>query len=267
MIPAGSKIRYTTVLRMAKRYKVHRNAALQWTGEPDFPDAVDKAKQAWVYDEAKADDWVKVHKPGLWANGQTSAADLGLPEGNDRDLLTLEEIGELEGAFLGREATSVETLRTYLSPSKATLAGPDREPGDGGKPEVEERMWFRSTAYDFIKRPRKVRRKKPQDAPATEKKAPAAPRAAAPEVALPAGSPSDLLTLKEIAELDAAARGRSKPLALSSLATYRSQGLLAMPDRVPGDRQEPEVAEEKWFRSTAYEFINSRRKPGRPTKA
>ncbi|MFC5148973.1 hypothetical protein [Streptomyces aureoversilis] len=252
---------------MAKRYKVHRNAALLWTGEPDFPDAIDKAENTLVYDEAKVDEWVKRHKPGLWASGQKSAKDLGLPEGNDRDLLTLEEIGELEGAFLGREATPVETLRTYLSPSKGTMPGPDREPGDGGKPEVEERMWFRSTAYDFITRPRKVRRKKTESTPTAKKKAPATPRATVSEAALPTGSSSDLLTLKEIAELDAAARGRSKPLALSSLATYRSQGLLAQPDRVPGDKGQPEVAEEMWFRSTAYEFINSRRKPGRPSKA
>ncbi|MEU2514479.1 hypothetical protein [Streptomyces syringium] len=266
MIPAGSQVRYTTVLRTAKRYKVHPNAALQWTREPDFPDVIDKAQQSFVYDESKVDDWVKKHRPGLWASGQESAEDLGLPEGNDRDLLTLEEIGEIEGAFLGREATPVETLRTYLSPSKATLPGPDRQPGDGGKPEVAEKMWFRSTAYDFIKRPRKVRRKKTETTPA-EKKAPATPRAAVAEVALPAGSPTDLLTLKEIAELDAAARGRSKPLALSSLANYRSRGLLAKPDRLPGDEHEPEVAEEMWFRSTAYEFINSRRKAGRPSKA
>ncbi|MEV4506726.1 hypothetical protein [Streptomyces klenkii] len=252
---------------MAKRYKVHRNAALQWTGEPDFPEAIDKAQQTWVYHEARVDNWVRLHRPGLWASGQESGRDLGLPEGNDRDLLTLEEIGELEGAFLGREATPVETLRTYLSPSKATMPGPDREPGDGGKPEVEERMWFRSTAYDFIKRPRKVRRKRTEPTPAAKKKEPATPRAAVAEVALPAGSPTDLLTLKEIAELDAAARGRSKPLALSSLANYRSRGLLAKPDRLPGDELEPEVAEAKWFRSTAYEFINSRRKTGRPSKA
>ncbi|MFI1258992.1 hypothetical protein ACH4U6_35175 [Streptomyces netropsis] len=250
---------------MAKRYKVHRNAALLWTGEPDFPDAIDKAENAWVYDEAKVDDWVKLHKPGLWASGQKGTEDLGLPEGDDRDLLTLEEIGELEGAFLGREATPVATLRTYLS--KGTMPGPDREPGDGDKPEVEEKMWFRITAYDFITRPRKVRRRKTESAPTAKKKAPATPRAAVPEVALPAGRPSDLLTLQKIAELDAAARGRSKPLALSSLATYRSQGLLAKPDRVPGDGQEPEVDEEMWFLSTAHEFINSRRKPGRPTKA
>ncbi|MCL3999070.1 hypothetical protein M4438_37235, partial [Streptomyces lavenduligriseus] len=72
--------------------------------------------------------------------------------GADTDLLTLQEIGELDGKARGRgKATTVSSMRTYLY--NGLLAKADRTPGDGLEPAVDEPMWFRSTAYRFIRRP------------------------------------------------------------------------------------------------------------------
>ncbi|MGA5442501.1 hypothetical protein ACPCKW_23695 [Streptomyces griseoincarnatus] len=240
MIPAGSEPKHTNVNLISERYDVHRDTAYKWSGEPTFPDAVDKAGKADVYDADRVDEWVRQNYPGVWLKGQKGRNPLGLPVGGDRDLLPLRRIGELEGRAFNRPATTVTTLRTYIS--KGILARPDRRPGDGGKPEVTEDMWYRSTAYAYLNRPRRTRR---------------AETSVGEELELPAGDEQDLLTLEEIRAVDTAARGRPAPSA-ASLKHYQSDGRMPRPDRVPGDGQEPVVEEPMWHRSTAYSFIRSR---------
>ncbi|MFE0774344.1 hypothetical protein [Streptomyces sp. NPDC058861] len=179
--------------------------------------------------------------------------DLELPAGADTDLLTLQEIGELDGQARGRgKATTIGTLKNYQS--QKLLVKADRMPGDGQEPAVTEPMWFRVTAYCFIRRPGRL-----GAAARAPRERVAVSEPLREDLELPKGSDTDLLTLQEIGELDGQARGRGKATTVSSMRTYLYNGLLAKADRMPGDGQEPAVTEPMWFRATAYRFI---RRPG-----
>ncbi|MGP3690786.1 hypothetical protein ACTVZO_39970 [Streptomyces sp. IBSNAI002] len=268
MIPADSERKHTNYDKMAVRYGVDRTAAAKWSQEEGFPEVLFTAGQGGmqIYDEDRVHDWVREHHFGAWLQSQQGKKNpLNLPKGGPRDLLTLRRIGELEGRALNRAATPIETLRSYLSPSKAILAPADRLPDDGKQPTVTEPMWFRETAYAYIGRPRRTRRASTAAAgQAKVRPAGETPREAAGdallELELPAGADTDLLSLQEIGELDGEARGRGKATTIGTLKNYLSQKLLAKADRTPGDGQEPAVDEPKWYRSTAYTFI---RRPGR----
>lgn len=258
MIPEGSEQKQTNVTLISERYDVHRDTAYKWTGEESFPDSVDRAGKADVYDEDEVDEWLRKNFPGVWIKGQKGRNPLGLPPGDARDLLTLQRIGELEGRAFNRDATDVRTLRTYIS--KGTLARPDRKAGDGQKPEVNEDRWFRSTAYAYLNRPRRTRRQTTVvEQPTSEQQAAGGPGA---DLELPGGDDQDLLTLEQIRAIDTAARGRPAPKA-STLQVYQSDGRMPRPDRRPGDGEEPAVDEPMWYRSTAYRFIR-RPATGRP---
>ncbi|MFJ9574690.1 hypothetical protein [Streptomyces bacillaris] len=180
--------------------------------------------------------------------GDEALLDLDLPPGDGTDLLTLQRIGELDGQARGRgKATTVGTLKNYQS--RKLLAKPDRTPGDGQEPAVEEPMWFRATAYRFIRRPGRTRRATDTDQSGGLLK-----------LDLPPGKHDDLLTLRKIGEIDGKARGRGKATTVSSMRTYWYNGLLAKPDRTPDDGLAPAVEEPMWFRITAYRFI---RRPGK----
>ncbi|NUK15783.1 hypothetical protein [Streptomyces lunaelactis] len=255
MIPEGSEQKHTNVNLISERYDVHRDTAYKWTGEESFPDPVDRAGKADVYDEDEVDEWLRKNFPGVWIKGQKGRNPLGLPPGDASDLLTLQRIGELEGRAFNRDATDVRTLRTYIS--KGTLARPDRKAGDGQRPEVSEDRWFRSTAYAYLNRPRRTRRQPTvMEQPASEQQPQAAGGPGA-DLELPGGDDQDLLTLEQIRAIDTAARGRPAPQS-ATLKIYQRDGRMPEPDRVPGDGEEPSVDEPMWHRSTAYGFIRSR---------
>ena len=185
--------------------------------------------------------------------------DLELPAGEDTDLLTLQQIGEVDGHARGwGKPTAASTLKKLRS--QGALPKPDRQPGDGGDPAVEEPMWFRSTAYRFIRRPGRLGARARAGTAAEGPKAREAEGHLRNDLKLPAGEDTDLLTLQQIGVLDGKARGRGKATTVSTMRTYLSNGLLDKPDRTPGDGMEPPVDEPMWFRSTAYRFI---RRPGR----
>ncbi|MEU8586540.1 hypothetical protein AB0C59_05960 [Streptomyces sp. NPDC048664] len=266
MMPAGTDRTYTNFDKMAERYGVDRTTSAKWSHEEGFPDLLFTEGQGGlhVYDAEDVDAWVRDHHFGSWFRSRQGKDNpLDLPKGGPRDLLSLRQIGELEGQALNRPPTSITTLRTYLSPSKRVLPPADRTPGDGLQPTVSEPMWFRETAYTYICRPRRTRRPTPVEAkqPSGRKSAPKQRAAGALlDLDLPDGADTDLLTLQEIGELDGKARGRGKATTVGTLKNYQSQELLAKADRTPGDGQEPAVDEPMWFRSTAYRFI---RRPGR----
>ncbi|MPY64855.1 hypothetical protein [Streptomyces spongiae] len=255
MIPEGSEQKHTNVTLISERYDVHRDTAYKWTGEESFPDTVDRAGKADVYDEDEVDEWLRKNFPGVWIKGQKGRNPLGLPPGDARDLLTLQRIGELEGRAFNRDATDVRTLRTYIS--KGTLARPDRKAGDGQKPEVNEDRWFRSTAYAYLNRPRRTRRQTTVVEQPDSEQQPQATGGPGADLELPGGDDQDLLTLEQIRAIDTAARGRPAPQA-ATLKIYQRDGRMPRPDRAPGDGEEPAVDEPMWYRSTAYGFIRSR---------
>ncbi|MFZ3491833.1 hypothetical protein ACODT5_01085 [Streptomyces sp. 5.8] len=260
MIPADSTIKQTTLEKIAKRYGVSGSTATSWSLEPSFPGFLGKGwGKTQLYDEATVDEWVLDNKPEAWvvAHPKQKEKATALPAGDPNDLMPLKRIGELEGRFLSRQATPVATLRTYIS--KDILARPDRRPDDGGSPAVEQDMWFRRTAYDYITRRRNVRRK-----------------TAVHDQREPSSFLKEyfeenpgLLTLEEIAELDGKEHGR-KPTALSTLNSYISQGKLARPDREPGDDEMPAVKERMWMPETALPYLcrpTSRRSSAASTEA
>jgi hypothetical protein len=254
MIPANSKIKQTSLEKVAKRYKVGGSTAASWSLEPTFPAVLDKGwGKTQLYDEAAVDEWVRKHKPEDWVTAHPKQKFAALPAGDAKDLLPLKRIGELEGRFLSREPTPVATLRTYIS--KGVLPRPDRRPNDGGSPAVEQDMWFRETAYAYITRRRNVRRKSNGD----KKREPSEFLKGYFE------KNPGLLTLEKIAELDGREHGR-EPTALTTLKIYISQGKLARPDRVPGDGKTPAVDEPMWTPESALPFLcrpGSRRSPAK----
>ncbi|MFD8731505.1 hypothetical protein [Streptomyces sp. NPDC059611] len=85
---------------------------------------------------------------------------------------------------------------------------------------------------------------------------------------LPAGGPRDLVTLSDICAWEGQALGRAEPVPEATLRSYISRKVLPGPDRTPRDGKQPEVTERKWFRETAYKFVNRpRRRMRRQTKA
>jgi predicted DNA-binding transcriptional regulator AlpA len=74
-----------------------------------------------------------------------------LPDGDDLDLLGIEEIRTIDTAVRGRPSPSVASLRQYMGTGR--FPRPDRTPGDGREPEVHEPKWVRRNAYGFIRRP------------------------------------------------------------------------------------------------------------------
>lgn len=166
MIPAdGDEL--VTAYDIAEKYKASEGAVAYWTTLPGFPEAWPSGPgRTLVRKAAEVDEWMKENLPVHWAKGQDSANPFGLPAGKPTDLVTLADICVWEGKALGRKGPVPEaTLRSYLSKKPPKMPGPDRVPGDGKHPEVTTRRWFRKTAYDFVHRPRRMRRQaKPQEA-------------------------------------------------------------------------------------------------------
>ncbi|MFD8416580.1 hypothetical protein ACFV2Q_33365 [Streptomyces sp. NPDC059650] len=85
---------------------------------------------------------------------------------------------------------------------------------------------------------------------------------------LPAGKPTDLVTLSDICTWEGKALGRTEPVPEATVRGYLSRKVLPAPDRTPNDGKQPEVFERKWFRETAYKFVNRpRKRMRRQTKA
>ncbi|MFE0774834.1 hypothetical protein [Streptomyces sp. NPDC058861] len=157
MIPADADELVTTQ-DIAEMYQANEHTVTYWTGLPGFPEGWPAGPgRTLVRDAAEVDEWLKTNLPVHWAKGQDSDNPFGLPAGGPKDLVTLSDICVWEGKALGRtEPVPEATLRTYISRKK--MPGPDRVPRDGKTPEVTERKWFRETAYEFVNRPRRMRR-------------------------------------------------------------------------------------------------------------
>ncbi|MER5549972.1 hypothetical protein ABT072_48205 [Streptomyces sp. NPDC002589] len=159
---------------IAEKYKVNEGNVAYWSTLPGFPEGWPSGPgRTLVRDAALVDKWLQANFPVYWAQGQNSDNPFGLPEGGPKDLVRLSDICVWEGKALGRtEPVPEGTLRTYITKKK--LPGPDRTPGDGKRPEVTERKWFRETAYNFVNRPRRMRRQTKTEEPAVAEQAPAA---------------------------------------------------------------------------------------------
>ncbi|WDN56205.1 hypothetical protein [Streptomyces clavuligerus] len=198
MIPADAGELVTTH-DIAEKYKAPEKTVMYWTALPGFPEAWPSGPgRTLVRDAMLVDKWLKENLPVHWARGQDSDNPHGLPSGRPEDLVTLSDICAWEGKALGRtEPVPEVTLRSYMSKKPPKMPGPDRVPGDGKEPEVTGRRWFRKTAYEFVNRPRRMRRQKPVETAATEQ-TPAADRT--PPVPLSLPRPGNL-GIREIATM------------------------------------------------------------------
>lgn len=183
MIPADADEDVLTSEEIMQKYKVTLAQFRHWSEMKGFPEGWPTGPgRTLVRDAQEVDDWLRETLPVHWARGQASDNPHGLPEGSPQDLLSLPDLCELEAKVIGRdEPVPRATLRGYLS--KGKMPQPDRTPGDGKRPEVSDRMWFRRTAYEWVNRPRQTMRR--------QKKADAAPAVAASQPAEPAGSPAE----------------------------------------------------------------------------
>ncbi|MBT1186983.1 hypothetical protein HET69_24040 [Streptomyces sp. CJ_13] len=175
MIPADAD-ELVTSQDIAAKYKVNDANVAYWVTLEDFPEGWPSGPgRTLVRDAALVDDWLRKTLPVYWAQGQDSENPYDLPEGGPKDLVTLSDICAWEGKALGRtEPVPEGTLRSYMSKKPPKMPGPDRVPGDGQRPEVTERRWFRETAYAFVNRPRRMRRQTKAEGPAATAQAPAA---------------------------------------------------------------------------------------------
>ncbi|WP_051715401.1 hypothetical protein [Streptomyces sp. NRRL S-475] len=173
MIPADAD-ELVTSQDIAEKYKANEGNVAYWTTLPGFPEGWPSGPgRTLVRDAALVDEWMKKNLPVHWAKGQDSDNPFGLPAGRPKDLVTLSDICAWEGKALGRKEPVPEgTLRSYISTKK--MPGPDRTPGDGKRPEVTERKWFRETAYEFVNRPRRMRRQTKTEEPVATEQTPAA---------------------------------------------------------------------------------------------
>ncbi|MER6203178.1 hypothetical protein ABT234_38135 [Streptomyces sp. NPDC001586] len=193
MIPADAD-ELATSQDIATKYKVSEANVAYWVTLEGFPEGWPSGPgRTLVRDAALVDEWLRENLPVYWAQGQDSDNPHGLPEGGPKDLVKLSDIAAWEGKALGRKEPVPEvTLRTYISRKK--MPGPDRTPGDGKRPEVTERMWFRETAYEFVNRPRRMRRQKTSEEPAVAEQTPA-----------PAGASSERASTARTGYVDAQA--------------------------------------------------------------
>ncbi|MCY0924431.1 hypothetical protein OS965_41195 [Streptomyces sp. H27-G5] len=175
MIPADAD-ELVTSQDIAAKYKVNDANVAYWVTLEGFPEGWPSGPgRTLVRDAALVDDWLRENLPVYWAQGQDSDNPYGLPKGGPKDLVTLSDICAWEGKALGRtEPVPEGTLRSYMSKKPPKMPGPDRVPGDGQRPEVTERRWFRETAYAFVNRPRRMRRQTRAEEPAATAPAPAA---------------------------------------------------------------------------------------------
>ncbi|MFJ7258319.1 hypothetical protein ACIQWV_38820 [Streptomyces sp. NPDC098085] len=178
MIPADAN-ELVTSKDIEDKYKVTDANVAYWVTLDGFPEGWPSGPgRTLVRDATRVDEWLRENLPVYWAQGQNSDNPYDLPDGGPKDLVKLSDICAWEGKALGRKEPVPEgTLRSYMSKKPPKMPGPDRTPGDGQRPEVTERMWFRKTAYDFVNRPRRMRRQKKSEDQAVAEQAPAAPGA------------------------------------------------------------------------------------------
>jgi hypothetical protein len=151
-----------TVAGIAKRFNVPEPTVRAWilnaTEEKTeggkvvrtpFPAPVSE-RQPRERDQDEIDAWVEKNRPHVWAAfaGTGPVLVQPLPEGNPRDLLDIDDFGEVWGNATRGEPLKHDTMVAYHNRGQIPFA--DRQPGDGGKPRVFAYHWFRETVYDFI---------------------------------------------------------------------------------------------------------------------
>nr|BEK71301.1 hypothetical protein KPHV_85280 [Kitasatospora purpeofusca] len=150
MIPAGAGPQPMPRPAITSKYQVTANVTRRWVTDPTFPAPEPGTRR---YRPELVDAWVRTHHPAVWAATKTDPNPLGLPEGDDEDLLTAREFGELLEFTRGRPIPQ-PTIRAYEARHKVPRA--DRRPDDGKSPTVRGPRWYRRTVYAYILEPHKL---------------------------------------------------------------------------------------------------------------
>ncbi|MEU9744825.1 hypothetical protein [Streptomyces niveus] len=114
-----------------------------------FPTPVTRRpRREW--DQTQVDAWVEVHRPHVWAAfaGTGPVLVKPLPAGDPRDLLDIDDFGEILGNATRGTPVAHDTMVAYHNRGQIPFA--DRKPDDGGKPRVFAYHWYRQTVNDHI---------------------------------------------------------------------------------------------------------------------
>ncbi|WP_086809536.1 hypothetical protein [Streptomyces reticuliscabiei] len=218
-------------------YDVTPRTMDNWTGLLNFPAPL--AGGGW--DAQQVDTWVRHNRPQSWP-GHTPA-----PAGPDT-------APSAQAPDEAEERPESAAGATRLG--KAGLAQRYRmtEPGIGhwtkakGFPAAgEDGLWDATAVDDWVQKNR---------AQAWAEYTGAGPVWVKPP---PAGNPGDLLDIDEYRVIMGNAT-RGKPVARSTMHSYKNRGQVPPPDRRPGDRKKPPVLKEMWLRKTIYDDLAKRRK-------
>jgi hypothetical protein len=145
---------------IARRFSVPEPTVASWTKVKEkteggkvvrkpFPTPVTtRPKREW--DQTQIDAWVEVHRPHVWAAFAGTGPVLvnPLPAGDPRDLLDIDDFGEILGNATRGTPVAHDTMVAYHNRGQIPFA--DRKPDDGGKPRVFAYHWYRQTVYDHI---------------------------------------------------------------------------------------------------------------------
>lgn len=104
------------------------------------------------WNRTRVDAWVKAHRPHVWAAfaGTGPVLVKPLPAGDPRDLLDIDDFGEILGNATRGMPVTHDTMVAYHNRGQIPFA--DRNPDDGGKPRVFAYHWYRQTVYEHILR-------------------------------------------------------------------------------------------------------------------
>ncbi|MEU0111954.1 hypothetical protein ABZ313_42345 [Streptomyces sp. NPDC006251] len=218
------------------KYDVTSRTVDAWTGLLNFPSRT--AEGDW--DAQQVDTWVRQNRPQSWP-GRTPApaADLAPPaeEPEGRDVQPEPDAGLQR---LGKDGLARRFRMTEGGIAHWTMA-------EGFPAADEDGLWDPEEVDPWVQEHR------PQ--------AWAEYTGAGPVwvIAPPDGDPDDLLDISEYAEIMGNAT-RGKPVAKTTMHSYKNRGQIPPPDRRPGDKKKPPVLKEMWFRKTIYTDLAKRRK-------
>lgn len=132
----------------------------------------------------------------------------------------------------GQQADTIRSIAERYGVAEDTVTGWVRHPQfprHSGTPR--HRQFPRGAVDDWVERYRPALRQ------------------AAVEQRPAAGAPGDLLGPDEVAQARAARLG-GRPVSAGTISSYVTRGQMPPPDRRPGDRLQPPVERNSWYRST-----------------
>jgi len=255
----------TSAAGIAAGYGLPAKTAAALTRMRAFPDPV--ADDEW--DAVQVDTWMRDNRPQFWKDGVLAAlqADTAAAAGHVQPPEPEPEPTEPETEVA--EATAEVAEAAAGDPAAAAQAGPRASRAElaarYGKAPTTINSWAREPGFPAVdgKRRRSVAE---TDAWVKANRPDAwshfTGKGAVVVIPPPEGDPKDLLNVVEYGRILGNAT-RGTPLEHTTILSYRQRGQIRPPDRMPGDKKQPEVFEPMWYRATINDHVRTRKGPGR----